>query len=653
MSVIYSIGQGNFSITRDNFTSFPLFQEESNTILINGKTYNKNSLQEEKVARSPYFSYSAPYNANNINTRTRTHSINYDGRTAFVGGRIPYRKDETIFQNSISFNDGTEIRVSESSGNTATAIYQYKYGKILNTYRFSNGLGKTSLVKLDESSFIVVRNMINYGGFGINNIGGTSSPPANGENAKIDLYGKEYFELNRSSSNVIVNGNYYSNCTYSAAVLNQYSLASTSTAYNTVNLNDSILLFDKNLNLTKSYTLNGEEILNILGKTSNGSLIILTQGYIFNNETITKEDGTTYTMSGPKTRLLVKMISPTLVETVLFSKNIHAGSTTGYSTFARQIPYFDSKESCLYYLQMEYVTGSSSSLCKLPIDIPNGKVGTVTNLSINGLDLKTLYNYQDYGLNLYSIQIGSITVNNTKYLYIGNVFSHLNEIFYTDWISYYKSASVSNPRSGSLNASYLADTYKTKEFPIHLLEFDDTELNLTLKDSLPFKDFHLDGVKAIFPLGDQFITIIKNNGFWIYTADSTTKRFSLVENITDPIRSIGIDDLERVWFIRNKEGANLEMISPFLSVDVSVSFEDTDITYVDQNIESAILVEARDMTGQLKETEIKLMLEGNAIFRDSQDKSYNVSTSSTSPTRVPIIITGSGAISTYTSYEGS
>ncbi|QXN70114.1 hypothetical protein INTERNEXUS_73 [Bacillus phage vB_BspM_Internexus] len=647
MSVIYSIGQGNFSITRENFTSFPLFQEESNTILINGKTYNKNSLQEEKVARSPYFSYSTMYNANNINTRTRTHSINYDGRTAFVGGRLPYRKDETIFQNSISFNDGTEIRVSESSGNTGCAIYQYKYGKILNTYRFSNGLGKTSLVKLDESSFIVVRNKINYGGFGINNTG------RNDENSKISLFGKEYLELNKYASNQFLSPSLYSNNYYSAAALNQYSLASTSTAYNDVNLNDSILLFDKNLNLTKSYTLSGEEILNILGKTSNGSLIILTQGYIFNNETVTKEDGTTYTVAGPKTRLIVKMISPTLVETVLFSKNIHAGATTGYSTFARQIPYFDTKESCLYYLQMEYATGSSSSLCKLPIDIPNGKIGTVTNLSVTGLDLKTLYNYQDNCLNLFSIQIGSITVNNTKYLYIGNVFSHLNEIFYSDWDNYYyANASYSNAKTGSQNASYLANTSKTKEFPIHLLEFDDTELNLTLKDSLPFKDFHLDGVKAIFPLGDQFITIIKNNGFWIYTADSTTKRFSLVENITDPIRSIGIDDLERVWFIRNKEGANLEMISPFLSVDVSVSFEDTDITYVDQNIESAILVEARDMTGQLKETEIKLMLEGNAIFRDSQDKSYNVSTSSTSPTRVPIIITGSGAISTYTSYEG-
>ncbi|PTU25926.1 hypothetical protein DA469_21240 [Bacillus subtilis] len=273
MSVIYSIGQGNFSITRDNFTSFPLFQEESNTILINGKTYNKNSLQEEKVARSPYFSYATPANANNINTRTRTHSINYDGRTAFVGGRLPYRKDETISQNSISFNDGTEIRVSESSGNTGCAIYQYKYGKILNTYRFSNGLGKTSLVKLDESSFIVVRNMINYGANGINNTG-------NSENSKNDLYGKEYLELNKYASNQFLSPSFYSNNYYSAAALNQYSLASTSTAYNNVNLNDSILLFDKNLNLTKSYTLSGEEILNILGKTSNGSLIILTQGYI-------------------------------------------------------------------------------------------------------------------------------------------------------------------------------------------------------------------------------------------------------------------------------------------------------------------------------------------------------------------------------------
>lgn len=625
MSLIYKI-QKKVKEMRDNgFVSSPAFFEGDTYFEMFGRTYNKDSLSEEKITKMPRPSYYARQNYDNINTETRKYSVSHESR--IVGGRNPFRPKDTILKGSITFSDGTEIVPADHHGGSYTALYQYRFGEILNVKTFTNGLGDTPLVKVDDGTFILIRNSSNY-----IEAGAIQYSPSEFSVIRNSI---SWSRKNQPSVWHVPQG-YYSYF-YSATSGSTLSVSSSSTAYNSCTAkSDTISLLDKNLNVIKEVHIEGE-VLNIIGRTPDGSLIAVTQSYIMDS------------VEGFKSKINLVSISPTLIITNIFSEVVRAPlsdteSQEGYSGY--QMPSFDSDTDTLYFLS--FINGIS--IRAIGIDFSTSSILSQSTFPIQELVGKQ-HAKNDYFLNQFRLHLGILKQDGRTYAYLTHTFSNMMPSYEEDRPSIGSTSSYTNHRNGASNLTYFYRTYTTTEAPLFLMELGTTDGSVSLRDTLPLKDITKDGLRAIFPLGENFVLLVKDNGLWLYGIDSVTQRFTLVQNVNAEIRSVGIDNLNRIWFIQDSDEYHIEMISPFLSTDVLISFEDTDITFTSSNIDTNIIVEAMSLSGQRQEIEIKLILEGNAIFRETQSKSITILTSSIQALRVPIVITGSGSINVYTAFN--
>jgi hypothetical protein len=625
MSLIYKI-QKKVKEMRDNgFVSSPAFFEGDTYLEMFGRTYNKDSLSEEKISKMPRPSYYARENFDNINTETRKYSVSHESRV--VGGRIPFKPKDTILEGSIMFSDGTEIVPADHHGGSYTALYQYRYGEILNVKTFTNSLGNTPLVKIDDGTFILIRNSSNYINGGAiqqapsefttihNTIGWSRKNQPNVSHVPVGYYPYFYTKNDATSLSVPSNGTAYNSC---------------------IAKSDTISLLDKNLNVIKEVHLEGE-VINVIGRTPDGSLIAVTQSYIID------------AVEGFKSKINLVSISPTLIITNIFSEVILAPLTdlesqSSYSGY--QIPSFDSDTDTLYFLS--FINGIS--IRSITLDFNSSTIIAQSTFPIQDLVGKQ-HAKDDFFTNQFRLQLGVLKQSGRTYVYLTHTFSNMMPSYEEDRVVISGSSSYSSHRAGALNITHFFRNYGTVEAPLFLMEIGTTDGSVSLRDTLPLKDITTDGLRAIFPLGDSFVLLVKDNGLWLYGIDSVTQRFTLLQNVNAEIRSVGIDNHDRIWFIKDTDEYHIEMISPFLSTDVLISFEDTDITFTSSNIDTNIVVEAMDLSGQRQEIEIKLILEGNAIFRETQAKSITILTSSIQALRIPIVITGSGSINVYTAFN--
>jgi hypothetical protein len=624
MALIYKMQKDVKAMKDANFSTDALFFETDKYIEIGGKVHSRETLSEEKSSRMPRLGYSSPYNQDNINTISRTYSKNYDGRV--TGGLLPFRSEDTILRNSVVFNDGTEIVAADNPGDSFSALYQYRFGEIMNLRRINNNLGKILFVKVDEGSFIALRNTANYHAAGYNSGG---IVPVDKSEYRENVSTKRYDV--KATSNLL--NSLYANFA-SAASIASTSITATHTAYNAVNHFDTLTLFDRNLNVIKEININGQ-VMNVIGKDSNGNMILIVQTYAVNAEV------------GPHTVLSVISLSPTLIMTTLFSKIVRTtnGDTVAATTsFSVQNPYFDKNLKEIVFLN--FVNGLF--LEKVKVDFENGSVTPLEFSADLSESIGDIHAINENFANAVKFHIGKVTKAGKEYMYIVPVIAGINEIYHHDSVY---SASSTTYRTGAANMSLFGRTYINNEFPLRLFSVD-SEGTVTLKDSIPLKDIVTDGLKSAFPVGDEFILLVKDSGMWLYGINESNERLMLVENISAPIKSMGVDSLERIWYVRDEDDYSLEMVSPFLSLDVRVTFEDPNLTYNNKDIETSVLVEAVNLAGSLQELEVKLIIEGNAMFRETQNKSITIVTNSLQPLRVPVVVTGSGSVNIYTAFNG-
>lgn len=657
MPVVYNLPNEIKALRDRGFFYDPLFMETDDYLEIDGKTYNKKSLSEEKVNRMKRLSFADSSNIDNVNTTTQSYSNNNDGR--IIGGHLPFSKEDTVMRNSVSFNDGTEIKASDNSGHSRTSLFAFKHGKLNKRFDFSNGMGKTPLVKLSENAFVVINNNSTYTLEGYNTAAAAGLSilnqsdhhaasltkfPVDGVTG-LNLYSKYGNFHYRPSSNSIA---------YLTTPTNGYS------SFRSINHYTTLALFDKELNFIKELSIKGR-LINIPKISDKGNLIVLVEEYSHN------------VTDGYQTILKICSVDSSLVMTTLFEEIVRQPfndtvSSTVYS-FSSQEPYFKRDTNEVFYLNMlngirfkrltinfetEVITSDPREEIKETTDNLDGTAtGAVTyiekGIPLQGLE--SVFSYTDYYTNLYRIQINRLVKNGKEYFTLSNIIAPIVEQYKHD--NLYVSSMSSTYRSASNNFSYFGNTYELTEMPLYLLSIDMEQETYTVKDTLPLSNNATNGLKCVYTLGTDFISTMKRKtGINLYTIEPTTEKFKSVETISDQIKTMGVDSSNRIWFIRDVNDYGLEMISPYLSTDVTIKFEDTSLSYSNKNIETAVIVDSVNLAGNRQEVEIKILLEGNAIFRDTQSKTVTVVTSSSQEIRVPIVITGAGSINAYIAHEG-
>jgi hypothetical protein len=590
----------------NSFGRIPMFFEGENYVEFLGQQHDKYSLSKFKSTRDPHFMYSQWYsrwanqnyqcNPFTPHTMTRVYS-EYFNELKF-NFRYPFSAEQTLFRNNVQFSDGTEIVAGFAPSNRwYLALHKYVNNKMEKWTGRNNYTNMSPLVKVSEDTFISVENT----------------------NHRTDF------------QNGDKDANSYGN------ILNTYGNSPT---YPT----DTLYLFNKDLSQLKSLNVGGE-LINIFGRDDNGNLIGLLMKFGTN--------------SNYRQILSVISITPDLVMTELASAIVANESSYFYNYFYYQ-PAFSKDKATIYFLkQGTSAYGSSSnalSPAKFEVDIALGSSSGAIDMSWEGtipykqqIYSSSSSTYQDRGIPNYSYIMTHLDYGSKKYLAISPVLT-------TNLLGY-ASIGLSTSHSQyyySLNQTraYLDSQYANVTGKIWLYEIDDENNILKYVTEQSHNATVDEPVKAIFPVNDKTLLVIKRTNMDIYSVDITNGAFVQHESINGPFHGIGVDSLERVWVMKNETNSQLEMISPGLSATVTVDFESNDLLFEGSNLTNNVVIDARNYNGDRISTNLKLTLEGNAVFTENNLKSVNVVTSLDAPTLVPFIIKGDGMVNVFTSISG-
>ncbi|QCH28448.1 hypothetical protein [Clostridium tyrobutyricum] len=373
-------------------------------------------------------------------------------------------------------------------------------------------------------------------------------------------------------------------------------------------------------------------IYNIIGRTTEGDLIILHSiqtGYpnmdnsaaILITFAISKLSKTDLTV----TNLLTIPITP--------PSNLHARASDLHFepalTLDNKTVYFvDGTVEGSNYRGAKYTIG------KCEIDLDNGVATQVPiTVDLNGL-VDGLYHIPEVLNNLTkSTRNTNIILN---YLEFGS--------------KKYLIATNTSNASANINITATSANYAAYCF-MYLFEINGDTLKLV--DYKPGLGGSADIPQAVFPLNNaKNLLVIRQNGLDIVTVDTITSKFIVQDTISEPIYSCGIDELERIWYITSLDGlvndAKLKVFSVGAVITVNTDFENPNLTYAGEDMDSNIIVSTRNNEGNRVITNLQLLLEGNAVFSDTNSKTINITTSQDVDMSVPIKIQGDGMISIYT-----
>jgi hypothetical protein len=590
----------------NSFGRTAMFFEGENYVEFLGQQHDKYSLSKFKSTRDPHFMYSQWYPQHSQNTyqcnpftphtMTRIYS-EYFNELKF-NFRYPFSADQTLFRNNITFNDGTEIVAGFAPNNRwYLAFHKYVNNKMEKWLGRNNYTNMSPLVKVSEDTFLSVENNAHRTDF---------------QNGQKDT------------------GSF-------GNILNTYGNSSTYPS-------DTLYLFDKDMTTIKSLTANGE-IINIFGRDNSGNLIGLLMKYGANNNY--------------RQILSVISITPDLIITELASAIVANETAYFYNNFYYQ-PAFSKDKASIYFLKQGTSNGGSNvnaiAPAKFEVDIALGSSSGAIDIAWEGTIpwKQYVYNttnssYQDKGIPVNSYIMTHLDYGSKKYLAISPVLT-------TNLLDY-DTRGVSNGHSQyyySLNQtkSYLNSYYVSHMSKTWLYEIDDTNNVLKFVAEQTHNATVDEPVKAVFPVNDKTLLIIKRTHMEIFSVDITNGAFVQHETINGPFHGIGIDSLERIWVMKNEADSQLEMISPGLSATVTVDFESNDLIYDSADLTNNVVIDARNYNGDRISTNLKLTLEGSAVFTENGLKSINVVTSLDASTLVPITIKGDGMINVFTSISG-
>jgi hypothetical protein len=114
-------------------------------------------------------------------------------------------------------------------------------------------------------------------------------------------------------------------------------------------------------------------------------------------------------------------------------------------------------------------------------------------------------------------------------------------------------------------------------------------------------------------------------------------------------RMLGMDSTNRIWgYAMDKNNGSIHVVTPSLSVNVSVVMAATNYTYSGTTINTSAAINAYDYTGTRIAANVSLTIDGSTMtFASNGLKTLNVLTSTSADTTVALNIYGGGVNNIY------
>ena len=239
----------------------------------------------------------------------------------------------------------------------------------------------------------------------------------------------------------------------------------------------------------------------------------------------------------------------------------------------------------------------------------------------------------------------SLTVNSCEYLVVSNVSNKA-------YLNYASS-------SGALNSTYTVFKDSSVEYNtngnmfIYLFKVNASSLDLV---DLMHVGNTKDLPQAVFPANnDSNLIVVRYSGIETYTINTTTNKFAIKDSISEEIYSLGIDELERVWYVTSIDGMTKDVRMKVFSVgdvyECNVAFDSSSYQYSGTDIGSSISINVTSASGSKVVKNVVLTLTGKAIFTDNDKDTITITTDSVSSVSVPIKIFGTGGITVSTNIQ--
>ena len=149
--------------------------------------------------------------------------------------------------------------------------------------------------------------------------------------------------------------------------------------------------------------------------------------------------------------------------------------------------------------------------------------------------------------------------------------------------------------------------------------------------------------KAILPIYENAtIFAIHEYGCDTYSWDNATGKYEKINSMDETMTAVGIDMNNNIFI--QKGDSSIEILSKTVPTTIFADFEEDQYEFQSGDIDTNVVIYAKNFENKFLNTTIELQLIGNVKFTDNGLKTKKVSTSNTGESRVPVTITGAGIL---------
>ena len=205
------------------------------------------------------------------------------------------------------------------------------------------------------------------------------------------------------------------------------------------------------------------------------------------------------------------------------------------------------------------------------------------------------------------------------------------------------------------------DILTNKKYITHFIHLNRDTENLNVENSAMFtfeiidednwklidcKLFNPITYKAILPIYENAtILALHCYGCDIFSWNNISDKYEKVTSIDESMTSVGIDTNNNIFL--QKADTSVELISKTVPSLLFADFEEDTYNFESENIETNIIVYAKNFQNNFLNASIELQLIGNVKFTDDGMKIKKTSTSNLGEIKIPVTITNTGRLQVY------
>lgn len=200
------------------------------------------------------------------------------------------------------------------------------------------------------------------------------------------------------------------------------------------------------------------------------------------------------------------------------------------------------------------------------------------------------------------------------------------------------STSINFTNLFTVNDNVYFTIYHRTEKKLYLVKrISDANYSIVQQYDLPIN------YNGVLPYNDGKTLIFYYNTFIDFMSfRELEEKFERTSSISGNFVSLCVDKNKLIWLQHSDN--SLEVIGLNVPTICEALFVDTDLSYVNEDIESKLEVFCKNFDGKLIETDVEVYLNGPVYFTDSGSKKRKIRTSANNVIRVPITIDNSGYI---------